>query len=110
MKRDVMFLALFIATINNYYYNQRNNNPDKIGLIKDELRKNLNDHKGNIKYSKKMKLLPKEWNSIPSASNLDFSLETHNPIIFHTAGYIFKHKKELIEKFFINKDKIKFIN
>ena len=75
-----------------------------------ELRKNLNDHKGNIKYSKKMKLLPKEWNSIPSASNLDFSLETHNPIIFHTAGYIIRHKKELIEKFFINKDKIKFIN
>ena len=75
-----------------------------------ELRKNLNDHKGNIKYSKKMKLLPKEWNSIPSASNLDFSLETHNPIIFHTAGYIFRHKKELIEKFFSNKDKIKFIN
>ena len=64
----------------------------------------------NIQKNFSMKLLPKEWNSIPSASNLDFSLETHNPIILHTAGYNFKHKKELIKNFFINKDKIKLIN
>ena len=59
---------------------------------------------------KKMKPLPLEWNSIPSSSNLDFSLETLKPIILHTAGYILKHKKELIEKFFIKKDIINDIN
>ena len=81
---------------------------DVLGF-RGEIKKNLYDHKGNIKYSKKMRLLPVEWNSIPSSSNLDFSLETHNPIILHTAGYNLKHKKELIEKFFVNKDKIKLI-
>jgi len=75
-----------------------------------EVKNNLNDHKGNIKYFKKMRLLKMEWNSIPSTSNLDFSLETHNPIILHTAGYNFKHKKEFIENFFNNKHKIKLIN
>ncbi len=79
---------------------------DELGY-KGEIEKNLKKHTGNIKLTKKMKLLPNEWNSVPSSANLDFLLETHNPIILHTAGYNFNHKKEIIKKYFIQSDKIK---
>ena len=72
-----------------------------------ELEKNLNYHKGNLKYIKKMRLIPLEWNSIPSSTNLDFSLETHNPIIFHTPGLNKTHKRKAILSHIVSKDKIK---
>ena len=79
---------------------------DVLGF-RGELKKNLKLHKGNSKYLKKMKLIPLEWNSVPSSKNLEFSLETHNPIIFHTAGMNHKHKNDLIKKYLNSKDKIK---
>ena len=80
---------------------------DLLGF-KGEITNNLNDHKGDLKYIKRLKLISPEWNSVPSTSTLDFSLETHNPIIFHTAGLSFQHKKIFIEQHLNVKDKIKF--
>ncbi len=75
---------------------------------KGEIEKNLNKHKGKLKYVKKMKLIPLEWNSVPSSNNLEFSLETFNPIILHTAGFNFIHKRDLMKKYIEQKNKIKF--
>ena len=80
---------------------------DVLGF-KGELLNDLNEHKGNRKYLKKTKLLPLEWNSVPSSSNLDFSLETHNPIIFHTAGLNKTHKYQMLLKHLNANDKIRF--
>lgn len=80
---------------------------DVLGF-KGELQNNLNLHKGKLSYIKKMKLISLEWNSVPSSSNLDFSLETHDPVIFHTAGFNHNHKKSIILNHIKKKDKIKF--
>ena len=79
---------------------------DVLGF-KGEIKNNLNLHKGNLKYLKKTKLIPLEWNSVPSSSNLEFSLETHEPIILHGAGLNHNHKREIILRYILTKDKIK---
>ena len=56
---------------------------DQIG-IKAEITGNLNDNKGDENYLKKIKFLNKEWNSIPSYSEI--STESLNPNIIHLAG------------------------
>ncbi len=80
---------------------------DVLGF-KGEITNNINDHKGNVRFTKKLKLISPEWNSVPSTSTLDFSLETHNPIVFHTAGLSLVHKKSLIEEHINLKDRLKF--
>ena len=48
-------------------------------VIKERLKK-IKQHKGKLKYVKNEMILL-EWNSVPSSNNLEFSLETFNPII-----------------------------
>ena len=59
---------------------------DVLGF-KGELQNNLNLHKGKLSYIKKMKLISQEWNSVPSSSNLDFSLERNSMLISRKVVY-----------------------
>jgi len=56
---------------------------DLVGL-KADISGNLNDNIGNNYYLKKIKFLNKEWNSIPSFSEI--STESIRPSIIHLAG------------------------
>ena len=76
---------------------------DIIGL-KAEITSNLKDHKGNDNYLNKIKFLPKEWNSIPSYTEI--STESINPSIIHLAGINNNKRIDFLNEY-INKGKIK---
>ena len=79
--------------VNHFWYEQAAI-MDLVGL-KADITGNLKDNNGNDFYLEKTKFLPKEWNSIPSFSEI--SNESIRPSIIHLAG---------IE----NNERIKFLN
>jgi len=75
---------------------------DLVGL-KADITGNLKDNSGNDFYLKKIKFLSKEWNTIPSFSEI--SSESLRPSIIHLAGIKNKERMEFL-KSFIKKGKI----
>jgi|TARA_B110000114_G_scaffold178949_1_gene212685 hypothetical protein len=71
---------------------------DIIGF-RAELNHNLNDNIGNSILDK-IKFLSGRWNSIPS--NLDLSMEKHNPIIIHMAGMKNENREKYLKKNLLN--------
>ena len=63
--------------------------------FKSELNGNLNDNKGKSSYSKNLKFISNQWNSIPS--NYDLSMEKQNQCIIHLAGMTIKNRIEYLK-------------
>lgn len=81
--------------INHFWYEQASI-MDLVGL-KADITGNLNDNKGNDYYLKKIKFLPKEWNSIPSFNEI--SSESIRPSIIHLAGIDNKERLNFLKDY-----------
>lgn len=69
---------------------------DLIGL-KADITGNLDDNKGDDTYLNKIKFLPKEWNTIPSFSEI--SSESLRPSIIHLAGMEDKDRIDILNDY-----------
>ena len=69
---------------------------DLIGL-KADITGNLEDNKGDDTYLNKIKFLPKEWNTIPSFSEI--SSESLRPSIIHLAGMEDKDRIDILNDY-----------
>ena len=81
--------------INHFWYKQAAI-MDLIGL-KADITGDLNDNKGNDFYLGKIKFLSKEWNSIPSFSEI--STESIRPSIIHLAGVEYNERIKFLNDY-----------